>query len=79
MLNIKRLRIHYLAVFLLGHINSSRTQLLIHFLVKDFLVVLTICLNASIGNYILHDLVSIVVKDDMCVILVVAHFGQPET
>jgi hypothetical protein len=46
--------------------------------VKDFLVVLIVHLDASIGNYILHDLVSIAVKDRKCMLLVVARFGQPE-
>jgi hypothetical protein len=45
---------------------------------KDLLVELIVHLNASIGNCILHDLVSIAVKDHKCVLLVVAHFGQQE-
>jgi hypothetical protein len=36
-------------------------------------------LNVSIGNYIHHNLISIVVKDCKCVILVVARFKKPET
>ena len=46
---------------------------------KDVLVILIVRLNPSIGNYVLHDLVSIAVKDRKCVILVVAHFEQPKT
>jgi hypothetical protein len=49
-----------------------------HFLANDFLVVLIVHLNVSIGNYVLHDLVSIAVKNHKCMLLVVAHFGQPE-
>jgi hypothetical protein len=56
MLHIKRRRILYLVVLFLG-------QVLAHFLVNDFLVVLIVHVNASIGNCIIHDLVSIVVKD----------------
>jgi hypothetical protein len=48
------------------------------FLVKDFLLVLIVGMNVSIGNCILHDLVCIAVKDNKCVILVVTSFGQPE-
>jgi hypothetical protein len=36
-------------------------------------------MNVSIENYILHDLVSSVVEDLKCVLLVVTHFKQPET
>ena len=79
MLNIKRLSILYLTILLLGQVNSGRTQLLVHCLVNDVLVILIILLNLSIGNFVLHDLVSIAVKDRKCVILVVARFGQPKT
>jgi hypothetical protein len=48
-------------------------------LVKDFLVVLIVCLNVSIRNSVLLNLLSITVKDCKCVLLVVAHFGQPKT
>jgi hypothetical protein len=34
------------------------------------------CLNPSIGNCILYDLVSIAVKDQKYVSLLVVHFGQ---
>jgi hypothetical protein len=66
-LNIKRLRNLYLAVLLL-----------VHFQAKDILVVRIVHLNLSIGNYIIHDLVSTVVKDVKCVRLVVALHGQSE-
>jgi hypothetical protein len=47
--------------------------------VKDFLVVLIVPLNTSIGNCVLHDLVSSVVKDLKYVLLVVARFEQRKT
>jgi hypothetical protein len=47
--------------------------------VKDFLVVLIVRLNMNIGNYIHHNLVTIVVKHRKCVLLVVGRFEQLET
>jgi hypothetical protein len=47
--------------------------------VKDFLVILIIHLNVSIGNYVLHDLVSSALKDLKCMLMVVARFRQLET
>jgi hypothetical protein len=57
----------------------TRTQLLVHFQAKDFLVVCIVRLNASIGNYVLHDLLSWAVEDLKCVRLVVALLRQPKT
>jgi hypothetical protein len=89
-LNIKRLRILYLVVLLLGQVDRWRTQLLVqvdrcgfisrlpNLLVTKILecccCCIDCCLNSSIGNCILYDLVSIAVKNHKCLILVVAHF-----
>jgi hypothetical protein len=76
--NIKRLRNLYLVVLLPGQVNCWRTQLLVHFWDNDVLVVRNVCLNVSIGNCVLHDLVSSVVEDLKCMHLVVALIGQLE-
>jgi hypothetical protein len=78
-MNIKRLRNLYLAVLLLSQVNPRRTELLVYFQVKDFLVVCIVCLNATIENCILHNLMSSVVEDLKCVRLVVALLRQPKT
>jgi hypothetical protein len=57
----------------------TRTQLLVHFQAKDFLVVRIVRLNASIGNCVLHDHLSWAVEDLKCVRLVVALLRQPKT
>jgi hypothetical protein len=44
------------------------------FFVKNVFVVLIVRLNPSIRKCVLHDLVSIAVKDRKCVVLVAAHF-----
>jgi hypothetical protein len=69
--NIMKLRNLYLAVLLL-RVNCWRTQFLVHLQAKDVLVVCIVCLNASIENFVLHNLVSSVVEDLKCVCLVVA-------
>jgi hypothetical protein len=48
-------------------------------LTKDFSIVHIVCLNASIENCVLYDLVSSVVEDLKCVRLVVALLRQLET
>jgi hypothetical protein len=53
----------------------GRTQLLVHFLAQDFLIVSIVCLNVSIRNSVLHDLLSSGVEDLKCVRLVVALLG----
>jgi hypothetical protein len=44
----------------------------------DFRVISIVCLNAGIGNCVLHDLVSSVVEDLNYVRMVVALLGQPK-
>jgi hypothetical protein len=78
-MNIKKLRNLYLSVLLISQVNPRRTYLFVHFQAKDFLVVHIVCLNVSIGNCVLHDLVSSVVEDLKCVLLVVALLMQPKT
>jgi hypothetical protein len=77
-LNIKRHINLYLEVLRLSHVNCLKTQLLVHFWAKDFLVVCIVHLNASIGNCVVHDLVSRAVKEVKCVLLVVTRFRQLE-
>jgi hypothetical protein len=54
------LRILYLVIFLLGQVDRRRAQLPIHLLPWYFCVILIVCLNLSISNCILDNLVSIV-------------------
>jgi hypothetical protein len=58
-LQTKVLRNLYLAIFLLGQVDRRRAQLPIHLLPWYFRVILIVCLNPSISNCILDNLVSI--------------------
>jgi hypothetical protein len=55
-----------------------KIELLVYFQAKNVLIVRIVRPNASIINYVIHDLVSSVVEDLKCVHLVIALLGQPE-